>query len=290
MKPNFFIVGEPKCATTALHQYLAQNPDIYMSEDKEPNYFATDLGSNRFYKNEKDYLKLFKDANHKIVGESSTNYLNSQKAAKNIYEFNPEAKILAIFREPVSFLQAYHSRQLFLINQPENDLIKAIDNCGEMENTDSLNYLERINYTEHIKRYFKYFPNKNLKIMFFEDFLKDNRKFYQEILDFLEVDKQIIPNFKDVNSNKIVRFKIIKRIAESDLIWPVARKVFPKQIYNLIKKTIHKITSKEVVRSEIDEYTKLKLRKLVSKNVHDLENVLKKYQKLDRNLREFWGY
>jgi len=40
-KPNFFIVGAPKCGTTALHTYLGQHPDIFVSEPKEPNYFGS---------------------------------------------------------------------------------------------------------------------------------------------------------------------------------------------------------------------------------------------------------
>ncbi|MBI3756314.1 MAG: sulfotransferase, partial [Deltaproteobacteria bacterium] len=38
-KPNFFIVGAPKCGTTAMYEYLKQHPEIFMPEDeKEPFY------------------------------------------------------------------------------------------------------------------------------------------------------------------------------------------------------------------------------------------------------------
>ena len=44
-KPNFFIVGAPKCGTTALYEYLRPHPNIFMPKVKEPHFFATDLGT-----------------------------------------------------------------------------------------------------------------------------------------------------------------------------------------------------------------------------------------------------
>lgn len=40
IKPNFLIVGAAKAATTTIHHYLSQHPEIFMSENKEPSFFA----------------------------------------------------------------------------------------------------------------------------------------------------------------------------------------------------------------------------------------------------------
>ena len=79
-RPNLFIVGAPKCATTTLHEYLARHPECYMSRIKEPAYFSRshvreDIRlSVPYFHSETEYLKLFSDATmkHKVVGESST--------------------------------------------------------------------------------------------------------------------------------------------------------------------------------------------------------------------------
>ncbi|MGI0040227.1 MAG: sulfotransferase, partial [Nitrososphaera sp.] len=40
-KPDFFIVGAPKCGTTAIQYYLGQHPDIFLP-DKEMDFFGSD--------------------------------------------------------------------------------------------------------------------------------------------------------------------------------------------------------------------------------------------------------
>ncbi|MCH9035408.1 MAG: sulfotransferase [Planctomycetes bacterium] len=42
-KPDFFIVGAPKCGTTSLYEYLRQHPEVFMSRIKEPHFFGRDL-------------------------------------------------------------------------------------------------------------------------------------------------------------------------------------------------------------------------------------------------------
>ena len=43
LKPNFFIIGAPKCGTTSLHNYLKSHSQITMSNPKEPHYFSKDI-------------------------------------------------------------------------------------------------------------------------------------------------------------------------------------------------------------------------------------------------------
>ena len=72
-RPNFFIVGAPKCGTTALSHYLRQHPRIFFSLPKEPHYFATDLPRYRMVTHEPAYLEYFRGAGpqHTAVGEGS---------------------------------------------------------------------------------------------------------------------------------------------------------------------------------------------------------------------------
>jgi hypothetical protein len=49
-KPNFFIVGAPKCGTTPLYEYLKDHPNVFMPQLKEPHFFAENMrGRRSFY-------------------------------------------------------------------------------------------------------------------------------------------------------------------------------------------------------------------------------------------------
>src|SRR5258706_10449866 len=107
--PDFFIVGAPKCGTTAMNDYLGQHPDIYMAP-KELHYFGADLKIKDKI-SESAYLQYFKNAgNKKILGEASVWYLFSGTAAKEIKNFSPDAKILIMLRNPVEVVYSLHSQ------------------------------------------------------------------------------------------------------------------------------------------------------------------------------------
>src|SRR5690349_11404630 len=84
LKPNFFILGAPKCGTTSMAKWLSDQPEIFISKHKEPHYYNTD--GKRVVLEYRHYLSLFENATgfHKIIGEASTGYLYSKQAVPNI--------------------------------------------------------------------------------------------------------------------------------------------------------------------------------------------------------------
>ena len=126
-KANLFIVGAMKAGTTSFMEALAQHPDIYVSPVKEPHYFVNELPKllyepSRFFnleayfkndfpkplhianlKNKEHYEQLFSLSNQeKYLAEGSTMYLHAPESAQKIQQYNPEAKIIILTREPVS--------------------------------------------------------------------------------------------------------------------------------------------------------------------------------------------
>jgi hypothetical protein len=264
-----------------------------MSSDKEPNYFSDSPNYSCFYRTEDEYLSLFREAKTKIVGESSTNYLNSLDSAGKIFRFNPEAKILAIFREPTDFLYAYFYRQRYLLNETEEDFVKALkleEKRKKKTIHSSLRYSERVNFAVHIERFLKIFPLENIKIMYYEDFVKDKQGFYNEIISFLGLENETKINFKNINSNKVARFKLIKKIIEHPIVWKTAKRVINQELYQKLTSIVYKVISKKVKRKILEKSIKIKLKKKYIGNVIELENVLQKYNKLDRDLASFWKY
>src|SRR5256885_14863107 len=123
--PDFFIVGHAKSGTTALYEMLRQHPQIYMPDHKEPWFFARSnphpqtegersiAFTGRRMETLEDYLALFAAAKaDQLLGEASTSYLWSTTAAKAIADVQPTARIIAILREPASFLRSLHLQLL----------------------------------------------------------------------------------------------------------------------------------------------------------------------------------
>ncbi len=132
--PDFFIVGHAKSGTSALYEMLKRHPQIYMPYGKEPWFFASDMRP-RFQSPKagppvetlEDYLSLFAPARpEQRVGEASSSYLWSRTAAGAIAEAQPAARIIAILREPASFLRSLHLQLLRTHVEAEKDLAKAI--------------------------------------------------------------------------------------------------------------------------------------------------------------------
>ena len=110
---NLFIVGAPKCGTTAWFEYLRTHPDIFFPPVKESCYFALDLPNFRLTRTEADYAKLFAGAgNKRIIGEASAMYLFSSTAAEAIHAHNPRSKILIFLREQEEYLPSLHTHFL----------------------------------------------------------------------------------------------------------------------------------------------------------------------------------
>ncbi|MGD1059571.1 MAG: sulfotransferase, partial [Solirubrobacteraceae bacterium] len=131
--PDFFIIGQSKSGTTALYEILREHPQIYMPTVKEPVFMASDHHAGLWRtvptrpRTLEDYLALFADAGPgQRVGEASSVYLWSRDAAANIAEVQPDAKIIAILREPASFLRSLHLQMLQNHVETEKDFGRAI--------------------------------------------------------------------------------------------------------------------------------------------------------------------
>ncbi len=113
-KPNLFIVGAPKCGTTAWYDYLRGHPDIFFPDVKEPSHFLTDFSAWPQVSDRAEYLRLFDESGDgRIIGEASPHYLYSDEAALNIREFNPDAKIIILVRDRADYLQSLYNEHLF---------------------------------------------------------------------------------------------------------------------------------------------------------------------------------
>lgn len=229
-KPNFFIVGAPKSATTAMDSYLNQHPEVHMATKKELHYFGTDLNflppSQNFKtiprtEDELRYYLSFFDCidNTKATGESSVWYLHSQTAALEIKDFNPDAKVIIMLRNPVDLLYALHSEFLWDANEDIDDFMMALaaesarklgrNLPKSMHFREGLYYREVIKFYTQVKRYLDVFTADQVLVLVYEDFAYNPHDTYIRVLEFLGVSTSFVPEFQRVNANKKVKNKYL---------------------------------------------------------------------------------
>jgi hypothetical protein len=229
--PDFFIVGHAKCGTTALYEMLRRHPQIYMSAVKEPWFFAcenpqpaksrgrrwttldqTGTRSQTFA----DYLSLFDAAApDQRAGEASTHYLWSHSAPARIADVQPAARIIAILREPTSFLRSLHLQLLQNRHETEKSFRKAMAleearRRGRQIPRHStwpacLLYSDRVRYVEQLRRYHAMFPLEQTLVLIYDDFRRDNEATVRTVLRFLDVDDA--PPIDPLEVNPTVRVR-----------------------------------------------------------------------------------
>jgi hypothetical protein len=218
--PDFFIVGHPKCGTTALYEMLKLHPQIHMPALKEPVFFADELPRRahryRAPATLEEYLALFDAASpEQRTGEASASYLWSSTAADNIARLRPDARIIAVLREPASFLRSLHLQCLQSRYETERDLRKALSleesrRRGRRIPRRSrwpqvLLYSEHVRYVEQLRRYRERFAPERMLVLIYDDFRRENEATVRSVLRFLEVDDAA--PIEELEANPTVRVR-----------------------------------------------------------------------------------
>jgi hypothetical protein len=216
--PDFFIVGHAKSGTTALYEMLKRHPQIYMPEWKEPWFFASDMrprfqprASGVAPQTMEEYLTLFAAAgSEQRIGEASSSYLWSRTAAGAIADAQPAARIIAILREPASFLRSLHMQLLQSHVEEKRDLRTALSlEQARREGThiprrshrpQLLQYSDHVRYVEQLRRYHAVFPREQVLVLIYDDFRADNETTVRSVLRHLDVDESYAVDALEVNA------------------------------------------------------------------------------------------
>ena len=222
-KANLFIVGAPKCGTTAWVEYLRAHPNIYFPRTKEDCFFAMDLPRFRIVSSEADYAALFADSGAaKIRGEASAMYLFSEMAAGAIHDYNPDARILIFLRDQEAFLPSLHNQFLREFSEEIEDFetawrLSGNRPAGSISPTclepRTLDYTAMGRFCEQVSRYLEAFPPDQIQILHFQEWIENPRAIYLNILDFLELDDDGRSDFPPVNQGRTYRSRrLVRRI------------------------------------------------------------------------------
>ena len=218
--PNLFLVGAMKAGTTSVHYVLSEHPQIFMSEVKEPKYFAfykeqrhflgpQDPANQRLYVDRRRYLSLFRNrGTEKYAGESSTIYLYSPEAAENIKHEVPDARILVILRNPVdrAYSNFLYARQRGLEPEPSFQRALEVEEARIAQGWGALwHYKSKGLYAEQLERYLMNFPQRQIFIGLYDDLQSTPTEFYRQIWKFLEVSDSTVPTDTVLNRSGAVR-------------------------------------------------------------------------------------
>ena len=276
MHPNLFLVGAPKCGTSALHDYLAQHPDVFMSDPKEPHHFCTDLDAPFAIRDRGAYEALFTGADAPIVGESSATYLYSRVAAQGIAQTYPDARIIVMLRNPLEMLPSLHSQKRVNGTEEFATFTEALAaerkrKAGELEARGAFPYYyDAARYSEQLTRYQARFPEAQLHVIVFDDFKRDVGAVYADVLAFLGL-RPFTPNFKRVNRNKRIRSRALHTSLQNPRS-PINR--LPKPFSTLTYKTLDKLNSAVETRVALAPDIREQLKRDFAPEVERLSDLL----------------
>jgi len=273
--PNFFIVGAPRSGTTSLYENLKKIPGIYLSKIKEPEYFSPNCSKrNKIVRivDKKKYLTLFVDVNDEsAIGEASTSYLEDPDSPKLIHEVVPNARIIVSLRNPIERAYSHYliHRRGNIEKQSFHEAIRKI--LKKYDPLTSNHYLHAGLYSKQLLQYINTFGKKNIKILIFEEFIKNKRKGFQDILSFLNI-KFNLDNldYEAFHSFELPKGKIATKILHSNKIKKIAGKLIPTDNRQILKEKLLMNTDKPQMMNE----DRKMLEDFYKEDVKELKNIL----------------
>jgi hypothetical protein len=264
--PNFFLAGVAKSGTTALHSYLSQHPQVFMSPIKEPWFFGTaDLlappyGDDvrnalkcdrawlqdylegpqepdvwRYVMAWEDYVRLFRNARDEpVVGDASTGYFWLPSAAAAIRDKIPDARFAFMLRDPADRLFT-----LYLLNlwrEPGISFRAWFHGILEAPHLFP-SIVGAGRYATHLERWGKIWPRERMRIYLYDDYRTDPRAVLRDLLGFLEVQADYpIDLSRRHNETTVPRFRYLHALR---------RRVFagaaPRWIPEAARRALHRL-------------------------------------------------
>lgn len=222
-KPNFFIIGAPKCGTTSLAAWLSDNERIFMSHPKEPHFFNTDH-SNRTIENKNEYYHLFprETGAYIAIGEASVHYLSSAVAVPNILESIENPKFIVCLRDPADMVVSYHNQLLNALAEDIPDLADAWEaqrdrlagrripeTCPEPSR---LQYSQSGRLAQQLERLFTHITPDQVRIVFLDQIQRNPLGVYRHLLEFLDVPYDGKQDFPKLNSAARLRSRNARKV------------------------------------------------------------------------------
>jgi hypothetical protein len=255
--PNFLVIGAAKCGTDALCTYLGRHPCIYMSANREPMFFSAEgrkeipfqgPGDRKTLKDWNSWINtlalyqaLFSGVSRETaIGEGSTWYIYDEKACSRIYQHIPDAKLIAILRNPAD--RAYSAFNMLIRDGRESTADFAAALAAEDERVDALwepiwHYRRMGFYYAQLKRYYHTFASEQIRVVLYDDFNTKPRDVMRDLFLFLGVDAQFEVNtLLRPNVSMVPKVAVVHRFVAGDhLLKAAVKTVLPAGFRQRVK-------------------------------------------------------
>lgn len=290
--PNFFLIGPPKTATTSLHYYLSQHPDVCMSEPKETRYL-----DNNYKDDLAGYFTFFSHyTNENAIADASPTYAFLPFVADRIKKHFPQAKIIFCFRDPVdraysgwlmrcakgneknSFIDALklNIEQRSKINfEGEEGLKEWLKDQAALGGKNQIvyrTYIEGSMYAAQLKSYMQHFPENQIKIIWLDDLKKNLPGTLKEIFAFIGVDE----NYTDIKTEAINKHKKVRLKGLFNLFGKDKVKGIKKYLPGFMQELLKPILRTEIAKPEMNEVEKKFAYHVFEKDIEELERITKR--------------
>jgi hypothetical protein len=232
LPPSFFIVGAPRCGTTALSKAIAGHPHIAFSKPKETHFHLEDRSAMPIEDIRRLYLERFQPClarDSQAIGDGSVSYLYEPDAIRRAIAFDHRAKFIAAVRNPLDMLHSYHARLLYTLDEDEADFSRAW--CLQNERgaghkipkrcraPQLLQYGEIAMLGRHIERLFEVAGRERCHVVVFDDLVSNPGDVYKQVLEFIGVDDDHRRVFKAMRSNTGVKNRWLQQFAMNPPEW-----------------------------------------------------------------------
>lgn len=216
IRANVFILGAPKCGTTSLAAWLAQHPDAFVSDPKEPRHFNTDWAFPFRVESAEAYAALFAGAGGKnAVAEATTGNLVSEVAVAAILTYQPEARFVVCLRDPVALFFSLHGQRLKEGNETLADPARAWEAQAErlqgqgvpkgVSDPKSLHYDRFCRLGMQMRRLYERVPRERVFVVLMEDLRDAPDATFRSLCRFLGIEERSLPNYTVENARRLPR-------------------------------------------------------------------------------------
>ena len=228
IKFGVFLVGAPRCGTTALSRVLKRNPQICFSNPKENHYFLLAPHHGPTLRVKRAYLQAYfpgLNETHRVIIDGSVTYLYSPESIRRILALDRDARFVVMVRNPIDMIHSYHARLLYTMDEDEKDFecawrLQSARRRGEniprgCRDPRLLQYKSAASLGTQLEQLFEIAGRRCCHVIVFDDFVNDPLRVYKALLEFIEVDYDGQTSFKPRNSNRTYRSSFLQRIIMS---------------------------------------------------------------------------
>lgn len=288
VRPDVFVLGAPKCGTTAVTRYLEAHPEVFVAERKDIHFFGRDLGfRNRAREDRATYLARFDSPAAraaKVRVESSVWYLYSASAAAEMRAFHPGARGVALVRHPVPAMHALWS-QLRLNGLGDEDIADFAEALAAEPDRargqripahtplpEALLYTRVVAFSEQLRRAQGVFGEDGLHIIVQEEMKADTAGTLARLYAWLGVDPDAPVDTRPVNTAKAVRSESLRRWLR--VVPPQLKDIVPRNLRRSASRRLRSLNSRHEQRAALDPALDARLREQMAAEVARIEDVL----------------